>query len=59
MYSRDGLKVEIGQLEAEKKARGSNVNLTALALYRQREEEYLERVHELDVVTQERNEARG
>lgn len=51
--------MEIGELEAEKKSKGSNVNLTALALYKQREEEYLERVQELDVVTQERNAARG
>ena len=58
LHIRDALKVEIGQLEAEKKAKGSNVNLTALALCRQREKEYLERVKELDVVTQQRTEAR-
>lgn len=55
---RDALKVEIAELEAEKKAKGSTVNLTALALYRKREAEYLERGRELEAATLARNEAR-
>lgn len=53
------LKLEIGELEAQKKANESSVNLPALALYRRREQEYHVRVKDLEAATVARNEARG
>lgn len=51
--------MEIGELEARKKKAEADVNLGTLALYREREVEYLDRVKELEEITSERNEARG
>ncbi|CAM9576403.1 unnamed protein product [Ectocarpus sp. 12 AP-2014] len=58
VHSREDLKLKISEMEAERKAMESSVNLPALEQYRKREEEYHGRVQELEEATVARKEAR-
>ncbi|GMH76872.1 hypothetical protein TL16_g07223 [Triparma laevis f. inornata] len=57
-YNRKDLKVDIEVLEKERDALGKNANMSAIAEYRRKEADYLEKVKELDEITDRRNEAR-
>ncbi|GMH53692.1 hypothetical protein TrST_g10176 [Triparma strigata] len=57
-YNRKDLKADIEKLEKERDALGKNANMSAIAEYRRKEADYLEKVKELDEITDKRNEAR-
>lgn len=57
-FVRNELKREIEALEKERDLLAKTANMTAIAEYRRKEADYLEKVAELDKITDERNEAR-
>ena len=57
-FARRELKREIEELEKERDLLAKTANMTAIAEYRKKEADYLEKVAELDKITDERNEAR-
>ncbi|GMH75726.1 hypothetical protein TrRE_jg1036, partial [Triparma retinervis] len=57
-FVRRELKREIEELEKERDQLAKTANMTAIAEYRKKEADYLEKVAELDKITDERNEAR-
>ena len=57
-YDRGELKRDIEDLEKERDALGKNANMSAIAEYRRKEADYLEKVKALDDVTDRRNAAR-
>jgi len=57
-YSRDELESEISILEKERYALEKDANMGAIAEYRKKEKDYLSKVSELDVATEERQQAK-
>eukprot|EP00548_Thalassiothrix_antarctica_P014783 CAMPEP_0194173054 /NCGR_PEP_ID=MMETSP0154-20130528/7439_1 /TAXON_ID=1049557 /ORGANISM="Thalassiothrix antarctica, Strain L6-D1" /LENGTH=1322 /DNA_ID=CAMNT_0038885969 /DNA_START=60 /DNA_END=4024 /DNA_ORIENTATION=+ len=57
-YSVPTLQEQIATLEQERAVLAKDANMAAIAAYRKKEADYLVRVAELDVVTEERQEAR-
>jgi structural maintenance of chromosome 4 len=57
-YDKDEILSDISVLETERNTIAKHANMGAIAEYRKKEADYLSRVGELDVVTEERNNAR-
>ncbi|CAM9703744.1 unnamed protein product [Chrysoparadoxa australica] len=57
-YDKNNVQYEIGILEGERDKLKKNVNMSVLLEYKKKEGEYLNRVKDLDEVTESRNEAR-
>lgn len=57
-YHRDEVKDQLATLESERENMAKDANMTAIAEYRKKEEDYLAKVSELDEVSELRNAAR-
>ena len=57
-YDKNDLKQTIQMLEQERERMAKNTNMAAIEEYRKKEADYLAKVHELDEITTQRNEAR-